>query len=503
VEAVSSSQLKSYRQILKSSVAVGGASFVSILMGVARTKVLAVLLGPAGIGVLGVYNSIVLTASAFLGLGIGQSAVRRIAEAVGLDDQAQAAKSIAGVRRWSALLGLAGAAVVFALRAPISQSCFGDRGHSAEVGWLSLAVAAMILSAGQAAVLQGLRRVRFLAEQKVAEAVLGTLLSIPVVWICGRPGLVGFVVVVAAASLLCSWVYLRRVGIGKVHLSWTETWQEARPLMSLGMILMASGLLSSATLFLLRAVVLRRMGEEAVGYFGAAFSVSMIYLGFILQAMATDFYPRLTAAAQDPERANRLVDEQLEIALLLAGPPILAMLTFCPLIVYLLYTRSFAPAIEVMRWQVLGSLIRVIVWPVGFILLAKNQGSKFFACELLWNVTYLTAVWVGLQPFGLAITGTGFFAAYLPVLAVILWWANRATGYRLSSGNRRLAAILFLLAAGMLGSSRLAPPVLHYTLGSVITTVVAWRALTRLHRLAESGDISSILKRLWQYKPYV
>ena len=46
---------KSYSQILKSTALVGGSSVVNIAMGIVRTKAMAMLLGPAGFGLAGLY----------------------------------------------------------------------------------------------------------------------------------------------------------------------------------------------------------------------------------------------------------------------------------------------------------------------------------------------------------------------------------------------------------------------------------------------------------------
>jgi len=69
----------------------------------------------------------------------------------------------------------------------------------------------------------------------------------------------------------------------------------------------------------------------------------MTYLGFVLGAMATDYYPRLTAAISDTATATRLVNEQTEVALLLCAPVLLAMLGLAPWVIHLLYSAEFAP----------------------------------------------------------------------------------------------------------------------------------------------------------------
>ena len=47
-----------YGQILKSLVLIGGSSVLNIGIGIIRTKAMAVLLGPAGFGLMGLYGSI-------------------------------------------------------------------------------------------------------------------------------------------------------------------------------------------------------------------------------------------------------------------------------------------------------------------------------------------------------------------------------------------------------------------------------------------------------------
>ena len=78
----------SYRQILRSSVIIGGASVVNIFVGLLRIKVAAVLLGPAGVGLIGLLTSLASTASAVAGLGFGNVGTRQIAEAAGRSDAA-------------------------------------------------------------------------------------------------------------------------------------------------------------------------------------------------------------------------------------------------------------------------------------------------------------------------------------------------------------------------------------------------------------------------------
>ncbi len=71
----------SYRQIMKATSIFGGVQVFNILISIIRSKVMAVLLGPAGIGILGLFNSTIVLLSSLTNFGLGISAVKDIAAA--------------------------------------------------------------------------------------------------------------------------------------------------------------------------------------------------------------------------------------------------------------------------------------------------------------------------------------------------------------------------------------------------------------------------------------
>jgi PST family polysaccharide transporter len=75
----------------------------------------------------------------------------------------------------------------------------------------------------------------------------------------------------------------------------------------------------------------------------------MTYIGTVLCAMAIDHLQRLTEAIHDRERAKSFVNEQTEMALLMAAPGMLAILTLDPWLIELLYAKGFVLAAEILR----------------------------------------------------------------------------------------------------------------------------------------------------------
>ena len=68
-----------YSSILKAISIFGGTQVYGIVISIIRTKVMALLLGPSGVGLLGLYNAAISLISGFTSFGIDISGARKIA----------------------------------------------------------------------------------------------------------------------------------------------------------------------------------------------------------------------------------------------------------------------------------------------------------------------------------------------------------------------------------------------------------------------------------------
>jgi PST family polysaccharide transporter len=482
----------SYGQILKSTAWVGGSSVVNIAIGIVRTKAMAMLLGPAGFGLAGLYMSVASLTQSVAGLGINSSGVRQIAEAAGSGDSARMGRTAAVLRRVSLFLGLLGALLMIVFAVPISRVTFGGDQRALAVGLLSLTVFFNLVSAGQGALIQGTRRISDMAKVGVVGALFGTTLTIPLIYFFREDGVVPSLVAVSAMTLLASWWWSRKIQVERPSLSGVEVRQEASALLKLGVAFMASSLLMMASAYVIRIIVMHKAGLEATGHYQAAWTLGGLYVGMILQSMGADFYPRLTAVANDHPECNRLVNEQARVSMLLAGPGVIATLTFAPLVISLFYDSSFGAAVELLRWICLGIAMRVISWPMGFIIMAKGKQNVIIFCELAWTVVHLGLAWICLERFGLNGAGIAFFGSYAIHLGLNYLIVRRLSGFRWSAGNGQTAlAFLTVIAVVFYGFYRL-PGVWAACIGTVaavLSGIYSVRVLVTLGSL--SGVYSS------------
>ena len=116
----------SYKESLKATSLFGGVQVYNILIGIIRSKFVAVLLGPLGMGINGLLISATDLIMSLTNLGLGTSAVRDIAEANATQDAGKIALVIRVFRRLVWLTGLLGAVICLLFSPYLSYVTFGN-----------------------------------------------------------------------------------------------------------------------------------------------------------------------------------------------------------------------------------------------------------------------------------------------------------------------------------------------------------------------------------------
>ncbi len=329
--------------------------------------------------------------------------------------------------------------------------------------------------------------------------MLGTLGGVTLVWMLGEAGIIPAIGAMAAGTFAASWWYSRRIRVANVDLDAAVARAEIVSLLKLGSAFMVSGFLMMGAAFVVRAMVLQWDGAEAAGYYQAAWTIGGMYVGIILQAMGTDFYPRLTGAAHDHALMNRLVNEQTLVGLLLAAPGVIATLAFASLAIFLLYSAQFSQATDVLRWVCLGMAIRVISWPMGYTILAKGANGLFFGTELAWTVVNVGLAAILIPRYGVNGAGMAFFGAYVFHLAMIYGVSRWLTGFRWTRENRRLVAFFITLVVLIFIGFRSTPAWLIYPAGTLTLIGVSIYCLKHLVDLVEEDQIPTRLRGLLRH----
>ena len=483
-----------HNQILKSTGIIGGSQVVIIIIGIIRTKVLALILGPVGVGLAGLYQSVVNLVNMASSFGISFSAVREIALASGTNDQVKISTTILVLKRWLIVTGILGALVTIIFCIPISQFTFGSSSYAPAIALLSISVFLGIISSGQLALLQGLRMLELMAKVNILAALLGLLISVPVYWYLGQTGIVPAILIGSLISFTLSWWYSKKVETVPVLLTIKDTFQEGRMMIKFGLFSVITGLVDLGTMYIVRAFIAKQGGVEGVGQFTAAWTISSMYLSAIFTAMAADYYPRLSSVSNDNAQVRKMVNEQTEIAILISAPIIIGMISFINIVVHLFYSSKFDLAATILNWQLAGDFFKVLSWPIGFIFLVKGKARQYIVSNVAWDALYLISVYVGWKFNGIESTGVAFALAYLAVLLISYFVAKSTINFAWSSKCVLFILVFLPLLILSTFSSIFLNGITQFFIGTIVTMAAMAFSYIQLKKLFDFNKIWARLR---------
>lgn len=420
----------SYGTILKTTGVVGGSRIFTILANLVKAKVIAAILGPAGIGIYGLYQSVAEMVVGFGDLGVSQSGVRQVALANSQKDIQRVAVVCAVMRKTVLFSAIVCSLLLCLFSRAISRHLFDTDAYRWGICVVGIYVFCTILSKTQLAVLNGVRRIKHMAVSQICGAVAGGIAACVAVWFLHEQGIAFAFAGLGLAVLGSSWAFLRHLHIPKVRISWQDWGREWKGLIGLGVGLVIVHCVSYASNYYSRVFIRHSLGLEAVGIYQSCWSISNLYVGLVLQAMAVDFLPRLMKQINHSETLVRSLNEQMEFGLVLCLPGVFCVLLLAPLLLRILYSPEFMSAALIMRWQIVGVALRLLTWPLGYLLVALGRIRLHVCFHLLFYSLELLILYGCVRSFGLNGLGPQFVVAYMFYLLLGVAAGIKLVGYK-------------------------------------------------------------------------
>lgn len=420
-----------WRGIAQAMAETGSASLLSALLSLLASKIVAVMAGPAAIGVLGTLQQVRAAAVTAATLNGSTALVQGVCALTG-----RARREY--VRTVLALMGAAAlcVAALFSLAPGLAARWAGlDAARAGgAVRLVGVAVLAGAAYAFLSALLNAVRALRRLAIAQIAAPAALAVLAWPVARIAQASPAASpeaLAAWLAASALAAALAAAALLGPCRAELSgWFSgegVWwrlEAARRFFRFSAALFLSGLVCSAVVVAVRGAVLRLEGLETVGRFDAAWAISMQQATLVLASVQTHYLPVLSAPVPRAWRAAYI--RRVFILGALAAALLLALLIVVkPVVVRLLYSAEFTGAGRYLRWTLPGDYLKVSSWILSLVLVAAGDLRAFLAADLCACGAYAAGTWLllGWLPAAEAASAAflGMYAAHLLVCAARLW----------------------------------------------------------------------------------
>lgn len=440
----------SYTHILKYTSLFGGMQGLNILIGIVRTKLVALILGPDGMGLVSLFTSTISFISSGANLGLPTSSVKTLSEVYEGGNRELLRHKVRLVRSLSLIAAVMGVVVCLLFSSSFDVLTFSWGSHKLHFALLSPIVGMMVLIGTEMAILKSVRQLKQVAIISTLNMVAALIISVPIYYYFGQSGIVPALTLMVLGQLVFTLHYSRKVFPLEVSFR-QNMFKEGSEMLRLGLAFLVSGLFTTGADFIIRSYFSKYVSLEVLGIFNAGFMLTTTYAGMVFTAMETDYFPRLSGVNKDVAACNLMINRQIEVTLLLIAPMLLAFMIFMPLVVPILYTSNFLPCVPMAQVIVLALYLRAMKLPVAYLTLAKGDSRTFLVLEAYSSIFIVGAVILGYRYWDLEGAGWGLFATGLVDIIVIWVFAHFRYGYEVSPMVLRYAAVQLPLAvAGFL-----------------------------------------------------
>lgn len=464
---------KGYRTAFKATSLFGGVQVVAILIGVLKSKLVAVWLGTTGFGIMGLFNSSINLISSITNLGLQSSAVREIATVNAENDILKFSQLIKAISRWVWFTGLFGALITICLSPWLSRLIFNSDKFVISFVLLAIVVLLTGLYSNHYALLQGTRKLKSMALANVYGVLIGFLCSIPMFYFFREDGIAYALILSALSITLVSYLYAKQVKTVEVNQTFKESLVIGLPTVKLGFMMALSNISVFFVQFVVKTFITQYGSLTDAGLYEAGWAINAQYLGLVFTAMSKDYYPRLSQVSGDNVKMMSAVNEQGEIAILILAPMIIAMVVFLPFVINLLYSGDFIDIVPMTKWLLVGSILKAGSWAISFVFLAKGAGKVFLFNELGIKCITLPSYLLGYTFAGLLGIGYAFVFCYFSYFIWVAFVAFRRYRIIYSSVFLRILLIICFFLFFYAVSEAFFPTVfLRYLIGCIITFIV-------------------------------
>lgn len=421
------------RRVLAAVGLLGSAQIVNILCSVIRIKLIAVWLDRAGVGL----NAILVNGSSLVStatqLNIRESAVRDVS-ALAPGDQRDIKNAI--IRRWSIILGLAGATIMILISPLLSATSFaGSYAYTLHFALLSPFVFFSACSAGEFAVMQGCGHLNSLAKANVASGIAATAIAIPLLYFFGMSAIVAVIDIYAAAGAVCAFIWRERPRRLTVRIDRHMLWSGGKGFLTLGLSISVAMLLTTLMQYALTAYINSVSGEAALGVYQSGYTMVNSYVGILFSAITLEYYPRLVRFVGTPRLCRTIVAHEIGLVVRLLIPVAVIFICASDMIVKLLYSSKFDAVMPFITFAIIGAILRGVSLCFAFRIIAAGDSKAYFLTEAASVVVGLALNIAGYHYWSYAGLGLAYVAWYAFYALLTAAVCRRRYGLRIAASQ--------------------------------------------------------------------
>ncbi|MEN6356668.1 MAG: oligosaccharide flippase family protein [Armatimonadota bacterium] len=427
------------KKLLKSIFVLTTSQAAVAVVSVIRNKLLALLLGPEGIGLFAQLQSLQNLLANGVPMGMQLGALKYMS-ANRANDKRRLLSTISTSAKAFALLSALTTVVCLILAKPISAWSVGNANMYLYVMTAILGVPFMIQTQLWQNYLRAGLEMKEYSATMVITSLIGLPIVVPLVLLWKQAGAAAHLLIIAIVGYIVAKLYTNR-SMGSELNRRVESASFDKKLL-INLMRFAAGnfpvfAIDLVVPFIIRVQIIRDMGLDANGIYQAAFAISSQYLVMPLNAIGIYVFPKISQMA-DLKQINKEINDALKISLLFCTSGILVVLLFRDVFTSLLFSKKFLLAASLMSWQSIGDFLKSITMVLQYPMLPLERFRARVVINLLRNTLFMIVFYLPKTNMRLEGAVWAYAASWLFEFIAIYLYTHHTNGFTFTGRNKFL-----------------------------------------------------------------
>ncbi len=395
------------------------ATVVKMLASFITIKIVAKIIGPAGIALVGqLINAVSMIGSVGTG-GINQGVTKLIAEnKENKNEQAEIIRHSFLITVFSTLFT---ALILVFFNGRAGNIIFHTHEYDVLVIVLALALVLYTVNLLLLSILNGFMSFRKYILVNIFSSILILIVSVALVFFFGLYGALLNCVVSQTIVIFVTLWFVRKEGWFPFLFKKIKLKQQVfRKLGAFSAMAFTSALLFPITQIIIRSSIIEKISLQSAGIWEGMNRFSGMYLMVVTTSISTYYLPRLSGIKEN--RGLRV--EIFKTAKFVLPTLAFGCLTFFLLrntIITLVFSKEFTEMKYLFAVQMIGDFLKVSSWLISFLFFAKSRTVDFIIAEVIANASMVGFSLIFISRFGLSGGVYGYATAYFIYFLVVLY----------------------------------------------------------------------------------
>ena len=392
-------------------------TLVKMCTGLVSVKIVASIIGPAGVALVGQLNNFSTIALSLATGGINSGITKYIAEYK--SDASKVKQYLATAFRITVVCSLLVGLVLLLLCKQLSSLIMMTPQYWYVFAIFGITITFYGLNNMLVSVVNGYKQFNKYVKVNVVSSIFGVAFTVALVLALGLPGALISAVTFQSLMIFVSVLMLRKLEwLRKDWLVGKFKRTIASQYFRYALMTLLSAFLVPISQMLLRGYVISEISITEAGWWEGMNRISNMYLMVITSSFSVYYLPRLSEISDRIELRHEIFKcYKVIVPLLLAGFTVNYFLRF--LIVKLLFTHEFMPMTQLFIWQMAGDFFKICSWLLAFLMVAKSMTKAYISTEIIFTLSYILLGYTFIRLDGIVGLCQAYLTNYVLYLVVL------------------------------------------------------------------------------------